>query len=381
MQGLYGDFQTMPLVDLVRFLAERRSTGNLKLESGVTTKQVHLDAGEVVSAGSNDPRDYLGQFLINQGVLTEEQFARAFETQAQTRLPLGRILVLFGNATEEVVRNALSLKLRETFLGAFEWAEGSFAFLPGARPPEAERLDFRLPLDEILREAEVRETVWRTIRAIFPSGGCTLSVRRTALKLPIQQGSLEERILTLAESGCTIEEMALTLHAPEFFIYQKLLSLQRQDVVRAQPPAALPAARPLPAALEEPETLATDPAALMALARSHLEGGHFEPARSHAARALTARPTPEARALLEDIEARWLQRLQSSLLSEPRRLKLQVSADTVKTLPLTASERYLLSRFETGRDVKGVIQIAPLRELDALAAVARFVERGLLRPA
>ena len=63
----------MPLKDLIVYLANRLATGVLSLEREGTRKQVHLEDGRIVNASSNLPREYLGQFLINMGQITEEQ--------------------------------------------------------------------------------------------------------------------------------------------------------------------------------------------------------------------------------------------------------------------------------------------------------------------
>ncbi|HET9451307.1 MAG TPA: DUF4388 domain-containing protein, partial [Aggregicoccus sp.] len=78
MRGLAGDFATMPLKDLVVYLGNRRATGALRLERAGVQKQLSLREGSVINASSNQPREYFGQFLINMGHLTEEQFMKAY---------------------------------------------------------------------------------------------------------------------------------------------------------------------------------------------------------------------------------------------------------------------------------------------------------------
>ena len=90
----------MPLKDLVVYLGNRRSTGVLNLEQGAIRKQIVMIGGDVINASSNEPREYLGQFLINLGQISEEQFHRAYETQRETRIFLGRILVMIGAVRE-----------------------------------------------------------------------------------------------------------------------------------------------------------------------------------------------------------------------------------------------------------------------------------------
>src|SRR4051812_13442496 len=128
MQGLSGDFTTMPLKDVVQYLGNRRVSGKLLVQRGGVFKDVTLSEGSVVSASSNQPREYLGQFLINMGHLTEDQLSRAFEAQRETDFRLGKILVMQKIVPEETVLSMLSLKFREMLLDACQWADGEFQF-------------------------------------------------------------------------------------------------------------------------------------------------------------------------------------------------------------------------------------------------------------
>ena len=77
MRGLAGDFATMPLKDLVVYLWNRQATGQLVLEYRGVHKEVLLENGAIYNASSNLPREYVGQYLINLGHITEDQFHRA----------------------------------------------------------------------------------------------------------------------------------------------------------------------------------------------------------------------------------------------------------------------------------------------------------------
>src|SRR3954470_6795851 len=144
MRGLFGDFATMPLKDLVVYLANKKASGVLSLQRDVVRKQVILVDGEAINASSNEPREYLGQFLINLGKITEDQFNRAYVTQRETKVFLGQILVMIGAVSEEQVRNALSLKMRETVLEAYQWTHGSFAFESDKHPEIPQGLELHI---------------------------------------------------------------------------------------------------------------------------------------------------------------------------------------------------------------------------------------------
>ena len=54
---------------------------------------------------------HIGQILIDQGILTEDQLRIALLEQTKSHVPVGRILVQLGFVSEATLRDALSEKL------------------------------------------------------------------------------------------------------------------------------------------------------------------------------------------------------------------------------------------------------------------------------
>src|SRR5260370_37630 len=250
MRGLSGDFSTMPLRDVVLYLGNTRASGHLNLERDQLRKRIQIQSGLVVNASSNQPREYLGQILINLGHITEDQFNKAFETQKQTKVFLGKILSMIGLVSEEVVLEALNLKVRETLLEAVHWDRGSFSFDPSNAPESLDGLEVQVDLLDLHREGQFREAAWQTIRAIFPHGGVRLELVDSKLPLEPNPDSLEARMISLIGEGATIEEMILALHATDFFLYQRLYALPRLQPLKVhiEPPTV-----PAPSHAGQPE--------------------------------------------------------------------------------------------------------------------------------
>jgi hypothetical protein len=327
MIGLMGSFALMPLQDLVDLLARRRASGNLVCERGTVRKTLCLVRGAAVGASSNDPREYLGQLLINFGHITEEQLSKAFETQEETKIRLGKVLMMVGLVTPDVVRDTLSIKIRETILDAFVWDSGMFR-VEEAPAPTTDDLDVEVPLAEIAREAEFRATAWEAFRAKFPSGADGLSVDERRVPLDLPEGSIDARLLGLAREGKTIDEIGLALHATDFHLYQRLYALHQAGVITAE--RTEQADLTLPRAPEPEE----DPAQVLALGAL----------------------------------------LRSELLDPPRTPRLKVKAHDVGLMRLSAAEKYLLGRCDGSRDLRQIVQLAPLTELEVLRAVKKFLE-------
>ncbi|WP_426751605.1 DUF4388 domain-containing protein [Myxococcus sp. Y35] len=380
MRGLSGDFSTMPLKDLVVYLGNRRATGSLKVERGDVRKQLELREGHVVSASSNQPREFFGQFLINMGHLTEDQLEKAFSTQAATRIFLGKILVMTGLVPEPTVRGTLSHKFREMILDAFHWEDGGFVFEAADTAPEVAGLDVSVDLLDIHREGEFRETAWQAIRAVFPSGAVRLSVDER--KLPERKpGSMDERIVALIKEGLTIDGIALALHATDFFLYQRLYALYRLDAVKVsdEPPADETSV----VVEEEQDTgvigSETSSDEVLQAAQLFLDAGNVRDGEALARRAHEMAPSPRTAEFVKAAQEKLLVHLRRELAEPPRVPTLQVAPAHLKTLQLSAPERYLLSRIDGRRDVAAIVHVSPLQELDALKFFAGFVDAGLVK--
>jgi hypothetical protein len=367
----------MPLKDVVVYLGNRGATGTLSFEREGLKKQVLVDHGQVVNASSNTPAEYLGQFLINLGHITEEQFDRAYKTQLETRVFLGRILVMIGLVSEQTVKHVLNVKFRETVLEAFGWTTGSFSFDAGDRPPQPDGLEVRVPLIEIHKESEFRAQAWARFQKVFPSGAHTLRLVPENLDEQPKPGSLEARLFEALATQQTIDELALTLHATDFFLYQRLYALHTLGALEVIAPGATGVEFDIDVDLG----LGDSPSAeqLMENARTFYAKGNYRDAFALARRSHQVTPSIDATLLLKQIEVAWLPQLRSDLLLTRRVPVLQMLVQEVRRLPLSAPERYLLSRADGQRDVETIVRVAPLKEFEALAFFDRFVAQGWVR--
>jgi uncharacterized protein DUF4388 len=373
-RGLSGDLATMPLKDLVSYLGERRVSGTLYLERAAIQKQVWIQEGMVVSASSNQPREFLGQFLINMGHLTEDQFLKAYQTQRETKIFLGKILVMIGLVSEELVASALSLKLRETLLEGYIWENGTFVFDPTEPTPAFDGLEVKVDLRDIQREGEFRETAWQAIRSVFPHGRLRLTVNEAKLPARPAPGSMDEKLVALIKDHARIDDMILALHANDFFLYQRLYAHYRLGAVKVDdsaPPEPEPADQVIVAEEQSAEEI-------IAHAEMLLAGGRPREAESLARRAYELSPSPENRDLLGRCEKAVATALKKDLLATPRVPWLRVASTTLKTMNLSAPEKYLLSRIDGKRDLGSIISVSPLQEVEALKLFQGFLESGLV---
>ena len=307
MLALQGSFAFFDCADLFRLLAEKKATGALFARRGADEKRLDLDRGLLISATSNDPREYLGRILIEAGHLTEASFLQAHKTHLETGVPLGKILAMTGMLPKEVVEKTLLEKFRETALGIFEWEEGSFAFHlhEKARGAADLPLPVSLSLVELAKEGEAKRKERPVVPPPEPTG-----------------------------------------RAGEWF------------------PTA-------PAEMKGPSSA-------LKLAREVLAEGDAERALEilDAAEKL---PVADAQALRRTAEERLLSRLRAELLQNHLKPVLVVDRATVREMPLTPPERFLLYRMDGIREIEDLLQISPLRQVDALRLIKRLRGEGILR--
>lgn len=370
MRGLMGSFAVLPLPELLDLLGRRGLAGSLTCERGTVRKTLHVAGGAAVGAASNDPREYLGQLLINFGHLTEDQLQKAFQTQEETKVRLGKVLTMVGLVSPETVKEVLAIKIRETILDVFLWDSGVFYF-DDAPPAAVDELDTAVPLADVVKEAEFRATAWSAFRGEFPTGAATLLV--DAARVPPDKGptTVDGRLLQLARDGKTIDEIGLALHATDFHLYQRLYALARQGLLRAAPDDA-----DLTDAVEE----VVEAADLVERARALLAAGRAEEAGLVSARALELSPGSEAaRGVLAEAEARLGERLRRELLDAPRVAVALVPPAAIAGLKVSSPDKYLLSRCDGRRTVRQLVQVAPLKELEVLRALRRLADAELVR--
>lgn len=229
MVAVSGDVELMPVGDVVLWMAGRQLTGTLSVRRRGVESRFIVREGLCFQASSTDPREYFGQHLINFGYIDEEQLQRAFDTQKETHVPLGRVLVMVDAITTEQLQKVLTFKTREGFLEALCWDEGAWKVVPEV--DEDRELDCERPIDlrEVWSEAAARQQMWSEIRRVFPSDATRVEVLADPARV---DSGFDRRLLQLMQQGKSVGEAALELRAMDFQTYARLYDLQTRNMVR-----------------------------------------------------------------------------------------------------------------------------------------------------
>src|SRR5438128_4545634 len=227
--GVSGNLKTMLPGDLLQWLSLGQKTGTLVVANKSVEKKIFFKAGRVISSASNDPRDYLGQFLISHGYITEQELMKAMEVQHQSGILLGKILVMIDVISESDLVRLMRMKAEEEVYDIFLWSEAEFHFLDDALPA-MDMIPLQVDVTGIIMEGSRRVDEWGRIREVIPNAAMVPIEARTIDTA--QLDDVEKTVVKAIDGKRTIAEIELESRASEFVVCSTLHRLIRDGSLR-----------------------------------------------------------------------------------------------------------------------------------------------------
>jgi hypothetical protein len=273
------------------------------------------------------------------------------------------------------VAELLRLKAEETIYSLFLWDDAQFEFLEDALPP-GDQVLISIKVEDVLIEGLRRYDTSKKIRKVLPHNN--LLLRRTSVPLPAEIASraFPKRVYDLVDGRRSLADVILEAHASEFNVTQMLYALVQKGyvaVVREPPPQA--ARRPAPRAAQKP---ADTVAAILEAARELIKTGDSEGALVLLEKVGSGASNPELNALRQVAEEHFIERAYRHYLPPQKIPVLKKPLESLVSLDLSPEEGFLVSRVNGSWDLRSIISISPLREIDALRALKRLREKGII---
>ena len=225
--AIAGNLRTMQLSELLQWLSTGLKSGTLVVRGAPGEKRIYFENGRVTSSSSTLEREHLGRFLVGFGFITEEELIRALEVQQESRILLGKILVMIGAIKEAELADLVRLKAAETIYDIFLWTEGSFAFIDG-EIPQLPMVPISSDVTGIVMEGLRRYDDWQRIKTKIAS------MRQIpSLAVPVEEalGEREKLILGAINGHRAIDQIALETHNPEFHVAKLVFDLMQSGHV------------------------------------------------------------------------------------------------------------------------------------------------------
>lgn len=101
-------------------------------------KRFYFRDGIPVAASSNILNEVLGRLLMQEGVITQQQYESSLEAVLKEKKRHGEVLISMGLLTPASLEEFLALQLKRRLFRLFDWDEGSYRYiktdLPGSIP-------------------------------------------------------------------------------------------------------------------------------------------------------------------------------------------------------------------------------------------------------
>jgi tetratricopeptide (TPR) repeat protein len=355
----------MDLPEVLQWGSIGRKTGSLAFVKDKTRIHLFLQDGRIISSRSNDPTKQLGQFLLFQGKVTESQLKRAFEIHLQSRIMLGKILVQEGLVSQEDVEKALKTRTEEVIYDLFLWEDGYFHF-SSARYNLDELIQIKVDMNALLFEGVRRKDEWKRIRSAFPNNDIVLSLCPDADLKSLNLTTLQKKLLYLLTLKKPLSEIILELHGSDFLVSYELFQLFEKNIVEVS---------------EAPRPRFEDasPARLFSRGLELMQGHHYKEAIAAFQEVIRLDPQNVwASEQIDQAERAMCREYYRGSTPAGRIPYFLVPESSLADYNLTHEECFVASRINGTWDVKSIVMLSPLREIEILQVLEKLLKRELV---
>jgi tetratricopeptide (TPR) repeat protein len=207
--AIKGSLKEAGLTDVCQLLALSFKTGCLSVTDRARFGQVFFDRGRITFARVVNRRDRLGDMLVREGAITEDQLRDVVEEQARRAdRRLGELLLERGFIESETLVAVLRRQIEEAVHYLFTWRRGSFHFEPGLAPDAGEMLT-SLNVETLLLDAAGRIDEWEVIETKIPSLDLVFALDRPRLDAAqVRIAPEQELLLPLLDGRRSVHEVA-----------------------------------------------------------------------------------------------------------------------------------------------------------------------------
>jgi len=386
--GVSGNLRTMLPGDLLQWLSLGQKTGTLVVSRAGVEKKVFFRKGRVISSASNDPREYLGQFLISHGFLTEPELKKAMEVQLQSGILIGKILVMIEVISEKDLLRLMRLKAEEEIYDIFLWKEGDFHFLDDELP-EQQLIPLQVDVTGIIMEGTRRVDEWARIREIIPDEDAVAAIVKT-VPMGEELDEAQRLIVQAIDGKRTIAAISLESRSSTFIVASTIASLVREGYAKLKTGATVE--RPLPAEVREADSQAVSGAipaifaneeeeivSFLNRAQAALKSRDYEKTLRLLKAAQNLDPNhPRVKTAVMGAESVILNEIRAAGVSESKIPKVAKTIEEITTMNFSPNEGFILSRINGTWDIGSLVKISPIREPDAMLIFHKLWKDGII---
>ena len=220
--AIKGSLKEASLADVCQLLALGQKTGCLSITDKSRFGQIFFDRGRITYARIVNRRDRIGDLLVRDGLLTQEQLTSALELQSeQPDRRLGEVLIGRGFLSQKDLQLYIRMQIEEAIYHLFTWARGNF-FFEADELPDADIVVSISP-DSLLLEAARRVDEWSQIEKKIPSLDLIFEIDiDRLLTSEVELNSEQETIARMFDGTRSVTEVADEIGIDEFDVGRTL---------------------------------------------------------------------------------------------------------------------------------------------------------------
>jgi len=128
--SLTGELEHLPIVDVIQLIHSTRKSGTLNVFCRTGEGQLAFKDGFIVGACHSKQNLKIGQILLENGLITEDELQNAIDIQdsaGDDRKPLIATLLDYGGMSKETAYKALEKLIEMTLVEMISWTKGMFS--------------------------------------------------------------------------------------------------------------------------------------------------------------------------------------------------------------------------------------------------------------
>src|SRR5687767_11103322 len=123
--AIKGSLREASLPDVLQLLAMGQKTGCLSVADRSSFGTIYFSKGRISYASIVNRRDRLGDILVKNGLITQQELDSAIQAQTRQRdKRLGEILIEQKILTREELHRYIRLQIEEAVYFLFTWTQG-----------------------------------------------------------------------------------------------------------------------------------------------------------------------------------------------------------------------------------------------------------------
>lgn len=363
---------------LFQWLSFSQKTGRLLVRSASIEKTIYVQEGKIIFSASTDPREYLGQFLMSFGYISEDELKKAMEVQEQSKILLGKILVIIEAITEDDLKRLMKKKAEEEIFDVFLWMDGDFEF-EDDRKPQLDHVPLNLDITGIVMEGSRRVDEWDRVSKVVTSVGMIPAIKKAGGTAKLTEA--KRKIVDLVDGKRTIEQIMLESRSSKFMVSTTIFELVTAGKMKLEESKEGPKPEAPPPAPAADSFLSSDSeiASLLSRAQSGLRDGEYEKSLRLLKAAQNLDPeSAKVRTALKGAESVILSELKARGIVEHKVPHLRRPIEELSAMNFTPNEGFILSRINGQWDLSSIVKISPMREIDALLIFHKLVRDEII---